>query len=351
LFLSGGASVMPYTAQFFAEKLNVPVEYFNPFRNVQIDPSVNLEELARVAHSLGEVVGLGLRNLAHCPVELNLIPESTRRMQSFNEKKPYLVATVFSLVGVVGAMGLLFHNLAKVKEDWLNEKVLPNLVPLQEREQKFKKAYQELITTTNELNQVTTWMGDRYYWGDVLTELRQVLIRTEQKSKEQLNSTDTGIWIEQFLTTSSSGVAPDISNPTTGTATPAYSTSTTVSPAEAERMRMMYMRGAATPDSAPTTPTPVATPTPTPGTPALELASAGTNQISLIKLLCRGVDLSAVDAAANTKIIYTLENELKASTNWFEPKDTQLVGQIMVDDTTHTFTIGVLVALKRPLKL
>src|ERR1043165_3028142 len=79
LFLSGGASVMPYTAQFFAEKLNVPVEYFNPSRAVQIDPAVNLEELAKVAHSLGEVVGLGLRNLATCPVELNLMPESTLR--------------------------------------------------------------------------------------------------------------------------------------------------------------------------------------------------------------------------------------------------------------------------------
>ncbi len=80
---------MPYTAQFFAEKLNIPVEYFNPLRNVQIDPSVNLEELARVAHSLGEVVGLGLRNLAHCPVEMNLMPESTLRWQAFNERKPY----------------------------------------------------------------------------------------------------------------------------------------------------------------------------------------------------------------------------------------------------------------------
>src|SRR6202142_2712921 len=38
LFLSGGASLMPYTAQFFAEKLNIPGEYFNPFRNVQISP-------------------------------------------------------------------------------------------------------------------------------------------------------------------------------------------------------------------------------------------------------------------------------------------------------------------------
>src|SRR3989449_10349029 len=49
LFLSGGASIMPYTAPFFAQKVHVPVEYFNPLRNVQIEPSINLEELARVA--------------------------------------------------------------------------------------------------------------------------------------------------------------------------------------------------------------------------------------------------------------------------------------------------------------
>src|SRR5437660_2719659 len=89
LFLSGGASVMPYTAQFFAEKLNVPVEYFNPFRNIQIDPSINVEELAKVAHAFGEVVGLGLRNMAQCPVELNLVPKSIRKRQQFDQKKPY----------------------------------------------------------------------------------------------------------------------------------------------------------------------------------------------------------------------------------------------------------------------
>src|SRR5689334_12618485 len=126
LFLSGGASIMPYTAQFFAEKLNVPVEYFNPLRNVQIDPSINLEELARVAHSLGEVVGLGLRNLAHCPVELNLMPESTLKWQAFNVNKPYFIATVFSHVVGVLAMGFLFDKLAAVKSEQL-AKITPEL--------------------------------------------------------------------------------------------------------------------------------------------------------------------------------------------------------------------------------
>src|SRR5690349_2136828 len=139
LFLSGGASIMPYTAQFFAEKLNVPVEYFNPLRNIQIDPSLNLEDLARFAHSLGEVVGLGLRNLAHCPVELNLMPESTLKWQSFNQKKPYLIASIFTVVLGIASLGFLFDKLAGVKNEEL-DKIKQSLEPQQVKAEQFKRA-------------------------------------------------------------------------------------------------------------------------------------------------------------------------------------------------------------------
>src|SRR5690348_5536312 len=179
LFLSGGASIMPYTAQFFAEKLNVPVEYFNPFRNVQIDPSVNLEDLARVAHSLGEVVGLGLRNLAHCPVELNLMPESTLNWQSFNQKKPYLIATVFSLALVVAAVGLLFDKLASAKNGAL-EALHREVEPLKQRSQQFEVARANLQKTQKDVDQIVTLMDERYYWADVLSELRRIMIKVER---------------------------------------------------------------------------------------------------------------------------------------------------------------------------
>src|SRR5476649_1386744 len=136
LFLSGGASIMPYTAQFFAEKLEIPVEYFNPLRNVQIDPAVNLEELARVAHSLGEVVGLGLRNLANCPVEMNLMPDSTLRWQAFDQKKPYFIATIFSLVLVAGAVGFSFQQLAVTKENEITD-LEPKVAKVQSQDDKF----------------------------------------------------------------------------------------------------------------------------------------------------------------------------------------------------------------------
>src|SRR3989441_3885603 len=146
LFLSGGASIMPYTAQFFAEKLNVPVEYFNPLRNVQIDPAINLEELARVAHSLGETVGLGLRNLARCPIELNLMPESTLRWQSFNQKKPYFIATVFSLVIMSFAVGYLFESLAGVKREQ-QVKLDEQIKPQETRAELFKNVLNNLKRT------------------------------------------------------------------------------------------------------------------------------------------------------------------------------------------------------------
>ena len=185
LFLSGGASIMPYTAQFFAEKLNVAVEYFNPFRNVQIDPAVNLEELSPVAHSLGEVVGLGLRNLATCPVEMNLMPDSTLRWQSFNKKKPYLVATVFSLMLVAFAVGYLLQKLADNKEVEY-QKLTPKVVELTQKSNNFKKAYAQLQQAQKENQQITTWLQGRFYWGDFIAELRQVLIRSEADVRKKL---------------------------------------------------------------------------------------------------------------------------------------------------------------------
>jgi type IV pilus assembly protein PilM len=347
LFLSGGASVMPYTAQFFAEKLNVPVEYFNPFRNVQIDPTVNLEDLARVAHSLGEVVGLGLRNLAHCPVELNLIPESTRRLQGFNEKKPYLIATVFSLVAVVGVVGLLYQKLAGVKQEEL-ARITPILEPLKAKEVQFKRAFGDLQSTTNELAQLSSWMGGRYYWADLMTELRRVMVKAEQSSAQKLRA-ETGVWIEQFLTT-----VPPVAtfDPATGGGLVAPPGGMSPNMMERERMMMMerermMMMQQQQQQQMMTDPSAVVDPNAT-VLPGLSVSS--TNQISTVKIVCRAVDLSSIVSDANTTIIYTLENELKASP-LLDPKDTQIVGTITPDEATRTFSVTFLLSLKNPLKL
>ena len=72
-------------------------------------------------------------------------------------------------------------------------------------------------------------------------------------------------------------------------------------------------------------------------------------------MTCRGVNLNNFSPTANTELAFTLERELKASTNYFVSgtnETTQLTGK-MVDDVnaTNTFTFEVTLKLKRPIKL
>ena len=98
MLLSGGTSILPYTDRFFQEKIQIPIEYFNPFRNVDIDPSISREELARCAHFFGEVVGLGLRRLTKCPLEVNLLPRSIRARMLMEQKRPYLAGAAICVL-------------------------------------------------------------------------------------------------------------------------------------------------------------------------------------------------------------------------------------------------------------
>jgi len=327
LFLSGGASIMPYTAQFFAEKLNIPVEYFNPFRNVQIDPAVNLEDLSRVAHSFGEVVGLGLRNLAHCPVEMNLMPDSTLRWQAFDRKKPYFLATVFSLVLVAFATGALFSRLASDKEAQIAN-LTPKVTDLNRKSDAFVKANNALKDTQKQVDQISDWLQNRYYWGDVFTEFRRVLMVSEENVRAhyapQKANVQVGIWIDQLTTDSTLGGAASLRN------APGAPGATGTTTGRARRPNTSSSSGV------------VAATAPT---------VAGANG-AVIRLTCRAVDLTFVDSAANLSVAYEVQNQLKSSPV-FDPATTVLdaKGPVLDASGNPTFTFDLAAALKTPLKL
>jgi hypothetical protein len=334
LFLSGGASIMPYTAQFFAEKLNVPVEYFNPFRNVQIAPEVNLEELSRVAHGLGEIVGLGLRNLANCPVEMNLMPESTLRWQAFNQKKPYLVATVFSLVLVLFVIGFLFEKLAVNKEKE-KEKLDPEVSRVQAKVDKMQKAWKSLQKSQADAGQLATWMQQRFYWGDFMSDMRRALIRAEDGIKKKLSaqkpSIEAGIWIEQ-MTSSTDMAGTAMANPG-GMGMPGGPGMPGMPGMPARNNPYEIGRN------------PEAMPAPAPPTDPNAPAGASAATTNFFTFVFRAVDLAKIsgDASANPAIAYAVESEIKNSA-MVDAKSTTLVGNIVPDDSNSTFTFTVNVA-------
>ena len=103
IFLCGGGAGMPYVSEFFHEKFQVPIEFFNPLQNVIVSELAPMQDVPRSAHLLGELVGLALRSVTVCPVELNLRPASVVRRQDLEKRRPFFIgAAACILVALLG---------------------------------------------------------------------------------------------------------------------------------------------------------------------------------------------------------------------------------------------------------
>jgi type IV pilus assembly protein PilM len=326
VFLSGGATSMPYTAQFFSEKLNLPVEYFNPLRNLQIDPALNREELAKVAHSMGEVVGLGLRNLARCPVELNLMPKSSLKRQEFDQKKPYLVAAAFCLILIVWAAAWFYNRVAGEKEKALAN-LKEQLTPLASREQQLRDAMSAMKRVQYEADEYTDWLEDRWYWANVLSAMRDAFMAVEEKKEKDLSPAKVGVWVEKMVPVMTAGYL------TVGTAElPSSVKPTTDNPAPVRPPRNPRGRPAAA--AAATTDT------------------GGPKEVTALLLTCRSVNLATVRPEANTLVAEAVAEELKARTNYFNPEGTKVTGEIIgAEGTNLVIQFQVTARLARPVGL
>jgi hypothetical protein len=278
---------------------------------VQIDPDLNREELAGVAHMLGEVVGLGLRNVAHCPVELNLMPRSSLQRQQFNQKKPFLVAAVFCLITIIFAFGYFNGKVAKEKEGAL-ENLKQRLQPLQANERSLEQSMRELRQAQDIAEQYEIWMEERFYWAGVLSQVRDVLQAVEAKKEEDLK-VKTGLWVESLIpvtceATNAPAGAPPGGPPGGGPGGGRFGPRS---------------RG------------------PRPGAgPAKEICS--------VTLKCRGINLQNTGPSANAEAAYAVTEALKKS-GYFDPNGVALPGTIAVEDFTFVFELSA--KLKRPIKL
>ena len=130
VYLAGGGVSLPYTLEFFNEKLSLPIEFFNPFRRVGVSAGVDSSALPAVAHSLGECVGLALRELTgSSPLQVGLQAPSLFADEAGRRRRPYLVAAAAALVGALLVAGLYYDRAAKRIAD-LNADIAAQAQPL-----------------------------------------------------------------------------------------------------------------------------------------------------------------------------------------------------------------------------
>ena len=169
--LAGGGANLPYTLEFFQEKLNLPVEYFNPLQAVTLAKDIDVEQVQREAHMMGELVGLALRGVGKSQLHIDLVPLTVEQARAADRRKPYLIAAAAILIAGMGAWTFM-KNLAATKAAEEARSMLEqrdSLAPL-------KSQIDGLLKKETALRRIadayTGLESDHAFWMDLISEVR-----------------------------------------------------------------------------------------------------------------------------------------------------------------------------------
>ena len=170
VYLAGGAVGLPYMREFFSEKLGLPIEFFNPLRNVTVGPGVDLETLGREAHALGELVGLGLRQFNECPMELTLSPASVVSARAMSTRQPFFVlAALVFLLGLAGWWFYLFQ--ASAVQSAVLGSITPKVSNLASVEKKFVAIQKQIQQSQSLAAPLAKVVEERAQWTRLVDDL------------------------------------------------------------------------------------------------------------------------------------------------------------------------------------
>jgi type IV pilus assembly protein PilM len=172
VFLAGGGSAAGYIAEFFTEKLKLPVEVFNGLRGVQMDRSVNAEVAPVDAPSLGELAGLALRGMGSCPCEIELVPDALAASRDAARRAPSLILAGLCLMGALGASVFWFKSASAAIQDRaaVMQADSGRLSKLANDIRQLEAKQEELRLRSSQLEQAVT---DRSWWARLLNDLNQ----------------------------------------------------------------------------------------------------------------------------------------------------------------------------------
>ena len=170
VFLCGGAVAMPYLREFFSEKLALPIEFFNPLRNVAVGSGIDVEKIGKDAHQLGELVGLALRDGNACPMELDLRPPSVIRARAMAARYPYLVMAGLCVFLILTGW-LLFYQQAAALQAAVNDRLEPRVATLTSIQEKFAVAEKQIKDKQAVAEPLIQAIEDREYWLKLIDDL------------------------------------------------------------------------------------------------------------------------------------------------------------------------------------
>jgi len=174
VLLSGASVGLPFIREFFAEKLNLPVDHFNPFRNVSVAKGATTELAAAHGHQYGDLVGSALAQAGEVPIRIELVPESVKQNRELESRKPALILALIAVAAFLGATGFFFAKGAQLATEMASQ-VDSKAADLTKHNNQIKELQSELAVIDGQQQPYVDAVRHRVYWVQVFNYLSSKL--------------------------------------------------------------------------------------------------------------------------------------------------------------------------------
>jgi type IV pilus assembly protein PilM len=185
IYLTGGGSLLAGLAKTLAEKFKVPVERYDPLRNVELSERARAAGAESARHLLPNLVGLAVPVDADQDSESGLLPPMIRSDRAFRRRQPFILSAATLVALALLAPIRHYHGLATANEERAGE-IAAQLQPLRESAKRNAAALETIATRQRDIAALRRAAAAKSNWLNFLADLQDRLGQVEDVWLEQL---------------------------------------------------------------------------------------------------------------------------------------------------------------------
>jgi type IV pilus assembly protein PilM len=178
VYLTGGGSLIDELAPALGEKFHVPVQRYQPLKNIDLAADSRAAGAESAAPVLADLVGLATRLVAKNETEASLLPPTLQAALAFRKRQPVFMAAAALVVVALAPPILYFHRATTATLDRVAQvsKPLMELRALQNRNEENSRQIEEAVKQINALRGAYETKAN---WINFLTDLQLRLVKVE----------------------------------------------------------------------------------------------------------------------------------------------------------------------------
>jgi type IV pilus assembly protein PilM len=185
MYLTGGGAMIEELPAALAEKLRLPVERYNPLKNVDLSADARAAGAEGSAQILADLVGLATKLVNKDEAEASLLPPALTAALAFRKQQPkYLAAAALAVLALVPPI-VYFHRVATATHEAISQ-VDGQLMPLRALEHRNAENLRQIEEATRQITALRGAYETKANWINFFADLQERLVKIEDVWLERL---------------------------------------------------------------------------------------------------------------------------------------------------------------------